>query len=150
MPTLKELRRLSYLSQEALAEKAGVARETISKYESGQRPGPVYVLALAKALRVDPEQIQFPDKQKLMSLPAENKSTRPKDQIELFLCVLDNGILDRLQSVPDRTIRKYFGQTKLSDYILKVRADQRMEDSRNQAGKRAKHTSSNIDMPERG
>jgi transcriptional regulator with XRE-family HTH domain len=149
MPTLKELRRLSYLSQEALAEKAGVARETINKYESGlERPGKLYLLALAKALRVDPEQIQFPDRQKSISLHAEKKSTLAKSQIELFLCVLNNGILDRLQGVPTRTIRKYFGETKLSDYIIKVRSEHRLDGSQDQSLRRAKRILRKIDISE--
>ncbi len=37
LPHLRNLRRRAVMSQEDLAEKSGVARDTISKLESGQR-----------------------------------------------------------------------------------------------------------------
>ena len=61
MPTLRELRKRSYLSQEGLAKEAHITRESISRFENGRKkPSPKTIQALAKALRVDPRQIQFP------------------------------------------------------------------------------------------
>ena len=70
MPTLKELRKKSYFSQEGLAKEANVPRESISRYENGRKkPSPKTIQALAKALRVDPKQIQFPKERKVDLLP---------------------------------------------------------------------------------
>lgn len=55
LPHLRGLRRRAVLSQEQLAERSGVARDTISKLETGRRrayPGTVRKLALG--LEVEP------------------------------------------------------------------------------------------------
>ncbi|TMF12612.1 MAG: helix-turn-helix transcriptional regulator [Chloroflexi bacterium] len=59
MPTLRELREGAVLSQQDLAELAGVARTTISDFERGQRkkPHPRTIRRLAKALGCKPQEV---------------------------------------------------------------------------------------------
>lgn len=55
LPHLRDFRRRAVLSQEQLAEKSGVARETISKLESGRRGAyPSTIRKLAAGLEVEP------------------------------------------------------------------------------------------------
>ena len=55
LPHLRGLRQLAVLSQEQLAERSGVARDTISKLETGQRRAyPTTVRKLAAGLEVEP------------------------------------------------------------------------------------------------
>ena len=55
LPHLRGLRRRAVLSQEQLAERSGVARDTISKLETGRRKAyPVTVRKLAAGLDVEP------------------------------------------------------------------------------------------------
>ena len=56
LPYLRNLRRRAVMSQEQLAEKSGVARDTISKLETGRRKAyPVTVRKLAAGLDVAPQ-----------------------------------------------------------------------------------------------
>ncbi len=56
LPHLRGLRQRAVLSQEQLAERSGVARDTISKLETGQRRAyPVTVRKLAAGLEVEPQ-----------------------------------------------------------------------------------------------
>lgn len=58
LPHLRDLRRRAVLSQEQLAEKSGVARETISKLESGRRGAyPSTIRKLAAGLEVEPRML---------------------------------------------------------------------------------------------
>ena len=53
-PRLRELREGSGLTQDQLAEKVGVKRDAVARWEAGKRePGWSNVLALATALAVD-------------------------------------------------------------------------------------------------
>jgi transcriptional regulator with XRE-family HTH domain len=55
LPHLRNLRRRAVMSQEDLAEKSGVARDTISKLETGQRGAyPSTIRKLAAGLGVEP------------------------------------------------------------------------------------------------
>lgn len=55
IPHLRGLRRRAVMSQEQLAERSGVARDTISKLETGRRKAyPVTVRKLAAGLDVEP------------------------------------------------------------------------------------------------
>jgi transcriptional regulator with XRE-family HTH domain len=55
LPHLRNLRRRAVMSQEDLAEKSGVARDTISKLETGQRGAyPSTIRKLAAGLEVEP------------------------------------------------------------------------------------------------
>ena len=61
MSRLKELRERAVFSQQALAEKAGVARHTISNIETGRvKPRPSIVRRLAGALGCEPSEILEP------------------------------------------------------------------------------------------
>ena len=56
LPHLRGLRRRAVLSQDQLAEKSGVARDTISKLETGQRKAyPSTIRKLAAGLEVKPQ-----------------------------------------------------------------------------------------------
>lgn len=126
MPTLRDLRKRSYLSQAALAEKAGISRETISRYETGhQKPSSrniAILVKLAEVLHVKPEKLNFPEKPKLtQAFPGIKTTDQPKDQLELFVFTLDNGIREMLGDISPKTIRNHFGQETIADYILKIR-----------------------------
>ena len=55
LPHLRGLRQRAILSQEQLAERSGVARDTISKLETGRRKAyPTTVRKLAAGLEVEP------------------------------------------------------------------------------------------------
>ena len=55
---LYELRRASGMSQEELAEKLGVSRQAVSKWESGRSdPSTTNLIALAKLFGVEPEEL---------------------------------------------------------------------------------------------
>ncbi len=56
LPHLRGLRMRAVMSQEQLAEKSGVARDTISKLETGRRQAyPTTVRKLAAGLAVEPQ-----------------------------------------------------------------------------------------------
>lgn len=63
MPTLRELREAKGLSQSELAERVGVDRATISRWEHaggwGVQPGKMALLALAQVLGIDPSAIEI-------------------------------------------------------------------------------------------
>ena len=122
MPTLRELRKRSYLSQEGLAKEAHIPRESISRFENGRKkPSPKTIQALAKALRVDPRQIQFPKDRQADSASDPEETIAPlKERLELFRLVLDNGIRTLLPGLSEDQIRKLFGKKKMADYILKI------------------------------
>lgn len=56
--TIRKLRLNALLTQKDLAERSGVSRVTISKYESsGSSPSPLSVRKIAKALGADPRDL---------------------------------------------------------------------------------------------
>lgn len=56
LPHLRGLRMRAVLSQEQLAERSGVARDTISKLETGRRGAyPTTIRKLAAGLEVEPQ-----------------------------------------------------------------------------------------------
>ena len=58
LPHLRDLRLRAVMSQEDLAEKSGVARDTISKLERGQRGAyPSTIRKLAAGLEVEPRML---------------------------------------------------------------------------------------------
>ena len=58
LPHLRGLRQQAVLSQEQLAERSGVARDTISKLETGKRKAyPTTVRKLAASLDVEPRML---------------------------------------------------------------------------------------------
>jgi transcriptional regulator with XRE-family HTH domain len=71
MLTLREARQQRRLSQQALADRAGVARVTVSQIELGKSgPRPHVARRLSEALDVPPAEIvEFSDAAKMMMLP---------------------------------------------------------------------------------
>lgn len=58
VPHLRRLRQQAVLSQQQLAESSGVARDTVSKLETGQRQAyPKTIQSLANSLGVEPRQL---------------------------------------------------------------------------------------------
>lgn len=56
LPHLRNFRRRAVMSQEQLAQRSGVARDTISKLETGQRRAyPTTIRKLATGLEVEPQ-----------------------------------------------------------------------------------------------
>lgn len=122
MATLKELRKRGHLTQEALAKAANIPQESISRFENGRRkPGPKSLAALAGALGVDPRQIQITREQQadFLSL-APKKAVSPGERLTLLRRALDNAIRELLPGVSENNIRKYFGQKKMADYVIKI------------------------------
>ena len=61
MDSLRELRESAMLTQEELAKKAGINPVTLSRLETGAHPPRFKTIrALARALKVDPREIEFP------------------------------------------------------------------------------------------
>lgn len=58
VPRLREQREKRAFSQRELAEYSGVSRTTIIKLEGGRSAWPQTVRKLAKALRIDPSELQ--------------------------------------------------------------------------------------------
>jgi transcriptional regulator with XRE-family HTH domain len=72
LPWLRDLRRRAVMSQEDLAAKSGVARDTISKLETGQRRAyPSTIRKLAAGLDVQPRML-LGGVEYLDEKPAEN------------------------------------------------------------------------------
>jgi transcriptional regulator with XRE-family HTH domain len=79
LPHLRNLRRRAVMSQEDLAEKSGVARDTISKLETGQRRAyPSTIRKLAAGLDVEP-QLLLGGVEYLEEERAEEPPKKPKD-----------------------------------------------------------------------
>ena len=79
LPHLRGLRRRAVMSQEDLAEKSGVARDTISKLETGQRGAyPSTVRKLAAGLDVEPRML-LGGVEYLEEKSAEGPPEKPKD-----------------------------------------------------------------------
>jgi transcriptional regulator with XRE-family HTH domain len=79
LPHLRHLRRRAVMSQDDLAEKSGVARDTISKLETGQRGAyPSTIRKLAAGLEVEPRML-LGGVEYLEEKPAEGPSEKPKD-----------------------------------------------------------------------
>ena len=84
LPWLRDLRRRAIMSQEDLAAKSGVARDTISKLETGQRRAyPSTVRKLAARLDVQPRMllggVEYLD-EKPVDNPPEKKPDKEKDK----------------------------------------------------------------------
>ena len=80
LPYLRDLRRRAILSQEELATKSGVARDTISKLETGRRRAyPSTIRKLAAGLEVQPRMllggVEYLDEE-----AAESPSEEPKKE----------------------------------------------------------------------
>jgi transcriptional regulator with XRE-family HTH domain len=78
LPHLRNLRRRAVMSQEVLAEKSGVARDTISKLETGHRRAyPSTIRKLAAGLDVEPRML-LGGVEYLENEPAEGGPKKPK------------------------------------------------------------------------
>lgn len=78
LPHLRDARMRAVLSQEQLAERSGVARDTISKLETGRRKAyPTTIRKLAAGLEVEPQlllgSVEYLDKE-----PAEKDKENSK------------------------------------------------------------------------
>lgn len=78
LPHLRSFRQRAVMSQEQLAERSGVARDTISKLESGKRRAyPTTIRKLATGLEVEPRMlmggVQYFDEE-----PVENPEQTPE------------------------------------------------------------------------
>jgi transcriptional regulator with XRE-family HTH domain len=79
LPWLRDLRRRAVMSQEQLAEKSGVARDTISKLETGQRRAyPSTIRKLATGLDVEPQML-VGGVEYLEDEPSRDRPEKPKD-----------------------------------------------------------------------
>jgi transcriptional regulator with XRE-family HTH domain len=79
LPHLRGLRQRAVLSQEQLAEKSGVARDTISKLETRRRKAyPTTIRKLAASLEVEPQML-LGGVQYMETEPAEDSSEKPED-----------------------------------------------------------------------
>lgn len=78
LPHLRGLRMRAVLSQEQLAERSGVARDTISKLETGRRKAhPATIRKLAAGLEVEP-QLLFGSVEYRKAGPSEDSPRRPE------------------------------------------------------------------------
>ncbi len=78
LPHLRDLRQRAVLSQEQLAERSGVARDTISKLETGQRKAyPKTIRKLAAGLEVEPQLllggVEYPETRGSSEKPEDGK-----------------------------------------------------------------------------
>jgi transcriptional regulator with XRE-family HTH domain len=79
LPHLRNLRRRAIMSQEELAARSGVARDTISKLETGQRRAyPSTIRKLAAGLDVQPQML-FGGVEYFETEGAENEPEKPRD-----------------------------------------------------------------------
>ena len=78
LPRLRRIRQGAVMSQEELAERSGVARDTISKLETGQRGAyPSTIRKLAAGLDVEPRML-LGGVEYLEESPEEEPSEKPK------------------------------------------------------------------------
>ena len=83
LPHLRDLRRRAVMSQEDLAEKSGVARDTISKLESGQRGAyPSTIRKLAAGLDMEPRMllggVEYLEEESADDAPKKQKSAEDR------------------------------------------------------------------------
>ncbi len=79
LPHLRRFRQRAILSQDQLAQKSGVARDTISKLENGQRRAyPSTIRKLATGLEVEP-QILLGGVEYSETEPAQEESTEKRE-----------------------------------------------------------------------
>jgi transcriptional regulator with XRE-family HTH domain len=81
LPHLRDLRQRAVLSQEQLAERSGVARDTISKLETGRRKAyPTTIRKLAAGLEVEPGLLFGGVEYRDAEPPAEGSSEKPEGE----------------------------------------------------------------------
>ena len=78
VPHLRSFRQRAVMSQEQLAQRSGVARDTISKLETGQRKAyPTTIRKLAAGLEVEPG-LLLGGVQYLETEPTEDSTEQPE------------------------------------------------------------------------
>ena len=81
LPHLRGLRQRAVLSQEQLAERSGVARDTISKLETGRRRAyPTTIRKLAAGLEVKPGLLFGGVEYHDVEPPTEDSSEKPEGE----------------------------------------------------------------------
>ena len=81
LPHLRNFRRRAVMSQEQLAERSGVARDTISKLETGRRRAyPTTIRKLAAGLEVEPGLLFGGVEYRDAEPPAEGSSEKPEGE----------------------------------------------------------------------
>ena len=86
LPRLRRIRQGAVMSQEELAERSGVARDTISKLETGRRGAyPSTIRKLAAGLEVRPqmlmggvEYLEDPESEQIENKPSEEPGREKK------------------------------------------------------------------------
>lgn len=79
MPTLREVRLSQFLTQQKLAERAGVSKTTIVSIELGSAPPRISTsLKLAEALGVEPGAIDWPLNEGKAAAPARARGRSPE------------------------------------------------------------------------
>ena len=83
LPRLRRVRQGAVMSQEELAERSGVARDTISKLETGRRGAyPSTIRKLAAGLEVQPQMlmggVEYLDEPSEEGPPEKQPSERPE------------------------------------------------------------------------
>ena len=82
LPRLRRIRQGAVMSQEELAERSGVARDTISKLETGRRGAyPSTIRKLAAGLEVQPQMLMG-GVEYLEESPEESTGTHLPDKVE--------------------------------------------------------------------
>ena len=84
LPYLRDLRRRAIMSQEQLAERSGVARDTISKLETGRRKAyPTTIRKLAAGLNTEPRMlvggVEYLEPEGPKEGPAEETGKEPRE-----------------------------------------------------------------------
>jgi transcriptional regulator with XRE-family HTH domain len=101
---LRVARRRRALSQEALAVRASTSREVIQKIENGKSLRPRKIVAIAKALDVEPSWLMFGGNESLLNLSSEaiaiakawsELSEPERDSVRSSLMRLTNGDTER-------------------------------------------------------
>ena len=85
LPHLRDLRRRAVMSQEDLAERSGVARDTISKLETGQRGAyPSTIRKLAAGLDLEPRMlvggVEYLEEKYLEEKPQKGPPEKSEDE----------------------------------------------------------------------
>ena len=85
LPRLRRIRQGAVMSQEELAERSGVARDTISKLETGQRGAyPSTIRKLAAGLEIRPQMliggVEYLDDPPPEGEPVEEKSPEKRER----------------------------------------------------------------------
>ena len=83
IPHLRDFRQRAIMSQEELAEKSGVARDTISKLESGRRKAyPTTIRKLAAGLDVEPRMlvggVEYLEEEPAKDVPEKQESAEDR------------------------------------------------------------------------